>query len=294
MAIQSSRKDDVYVPVGQRPQPAAPQAPVPPAPPQAQDETSAMKQLIGDQAGQVGTDIATGAASREASLGRAVGIWSQQNAARQAEIQRTIAAQMAGLSGREDISMLRNAAMGQGPSAAALQAKAQADQIQAQQMAMASARGANPAAMRAAVMAGAGAQQGAAAQGALARSQEQMAAQAQYSQAYDQASRSLLGAQLSLSEQQQQGGVAGLNAMQGAAGLGQQGQLASGDALLKALQMRYGIMRDPEEDAVKQAIAQMTMQGQMDIAQAQIAAQPGMWERIMGNTMMAAATAVPG
>jgi len=80
------------------------------------------------------------------------------------------------------LQMQQQAAMGQGPSAASLLAEQQANRIAQQQMAAATARGFNPAAMRGAMYQGAQAQSDAAQQAALARAQEQMAAQQMFGQ----------------------------------------------------------------------------------------------------------------
>jgi hypothetical protein len=204
-------------------------------------------------------------------------------------------AQAAGIGQREDISMLRNAAMGQGPSAAAVQAQQQAQQIAAQQYGLAASRGANPAAMRAAIMQGGQAQQNAAGQGALARAQEQMAARGQYAGAFGDASNAMLGAQMQAAGLQSQTGLGALGLSNQASATGQQGALGGNEAFLNALQFRYDMMRNPEEDALKQAIAQMQADTQLQNTQMQIDAEPSFMEKLLlgfaGNAAQGAGSA---
>jgi hypothetical protein len=94
-----------------------------------------------------------------------------------------MAAQQSGQYSPEAIQMMQAAAAGQGPSAAQAQMQAGTDQAIRAQMAMAGARGFNPAAMRGAQMQGAEMLQTSANQAAQLRAQEQQAAQQQFLQA---------------------------------------------------------------------------------------------------------------
>lgn len=224
--------------------------------------------------------LARDAQKREAQQQAAIQAWARSQASQQSLMAENLRAQAAGIGQREDIAMLRNAAMGQGPSAAAVQAQQQAEQIAAQQYGLAASRGANPAAMRAAIMQGGQAQQSAAGQGALARAQEQMAARGQYAGAFGDASQQLLGAQMQAAGLQSQTGLGALGLSNQATATGQQGVQGGNEALMRALQFRYGMMRDPEEDAMRQAITQMQTDAQLQNTQMQIDAQPSFWEKL--------------
>jgi hypothetical protein len=229
------------------------------------------------------------AAQREAQVKAAADAFAKQQQAQQA----ALAAQIAGtaksnLDQRSDISMLRSAALGEGPSAAALQAQQSGQAIAAQQYALAASRGANPAAMRAAILQGGQAQQAAAGQAAMARASEQMAAQQNYANAYAGG----VGQQLNAAGLNSTTGLGVLNANQQVANMGQQGQQYSNTALLQALQNQYGMQHDVETMNVQQAIAKMQTENQMNISQAQINSQPSFWERMFGNVIQGGAGGV--
>jgi hypothetical protein len=215
------------------------------------------------------------AVRREQMQQAAIQAWYQKQAAQQQALQASLDP-----SKRQDIAMLQQAAMGQGPSAAALQAKQSGEQIAAQQYGMAASQGSNPAAIRAALMSGGQAQQAAAGQATMARANEQMQAQQLYAQAYGQG----VGQQLQGMGQMGQTGLGALGIGQQASAVGQQGQIAGGGQLMDALQLRYGMQRDPEADQVKLAMQKMASDAQMQQMQAQIDASPSFWER-MGSAL---------
>lgn len=272
------------------PAPVAAPAPAPVAAPAPAPVVN--RDMLGTQMQATAAQTSALAKQREQALQQAINAWRTQQSQQSNALAQNIAAQQQGLGQRSDIQMLQQAAMGQGPSAAAIQAQQQGNQIAAQQYALAASRGANPAAIRAAVMSGGEAQQAAAGQAALARAQEQMAARGQYAQAYGQGTEALLGAQMQAAGLQQQGGLGGLQALQGAAGLGQQGQLAGQEQLMNALNQRYAMGSDVEKAQLAQTLQKMQadaqlratqMQGEYGMAQtqAQIDAQPGFWEKAL-------------
>jgi hypothetical protein len=92
------------------------------------------------------------------------------------------AAQQGGANTAQSLNLLRQAAMGQGPSAAQAQMSSGLDQAVKAQMAAAGSRGFNAAAMRGAQMQGAEMQQAAINQSAMLRAQEMQAAQQAFMQ----------------------------------------------------------------------------------------------------------------
>ena len=106
------------------------------------------------------------------------GLPSQQATLQQAQAQGAGAARMTA----ESAEMMRQAALGNAPSAAQLQQKQAFEQAVAAQMAAQAGRGYDPAAMRQAQVAGQQLQAQQAQQGAVLAAQEQQAARAQYAQ----------------------------------------------------------------------------------------------------------------
>lgn len=276
MASRNPRPGDEQTPAGAIIPAAAPVAPAPapiaPPPNPMDAQRAEIAALAQANAQRTQAD----AARREQQQQAAIQAWYQKQAAQQQALQASLDP-----SKRQDIALLQQAALGQGPSAAALQAKQSGEQIAAQQYGMAASRGANPAAMRAALMSGGQAQQAAAGQAAMARANEQMQAQQLYAQAYGQG----VGQQLQGMGQMGQTGLGALGIGQQASAVGQQGQIAGGGQLMDALQLRYGMQRDPEADQVKLAMQKMASDAQMAQMQAQIDAGPSFWER-MGSAAL--------
>jgi hypothetical protein len=156
------------------------------------------------------------------------------------------AAQQGGANTAQSLNLLRQAAMGQGPSAAQAQMNAGVDQAIKAQMAAAGSRGFNAAAMRGAQMQGAEMQQAAVNQAAMLRAQEMQAAQQAFMQGSlsqeDMARNAALAAGQTTLQQDvagQQARQAAINAqLQGAgqfAGLGVEQALANAQLRQQAM-----------------------------------------------------------
>jgi hypothetical protein len=122
-----------------------------------------------------------------------------------------------------------------------------------------------------------------------------MAARGQYAGAFGDASNAMLGAQMQAAGLQSQTGLGALGLSNQASATGQQGALGGNEAFLNALQFRYDMMRNPEEDALKQAIAQMQADTQLQNTQMQIDAEPSFMEKLLlgfaGNAAQGAGSA---
>jgi hypothetical protein len=185
------------------------------------------------------------------------------------------AAQQSGQYSPEAINMMRQAAAGQGPSAAQAQMQAGTDQAIRAQLAAAGSRGFNPAAMRGAQMQGAEMLQTSANQAAQLRAQEQQAAQQQFLQAslqqeqmQRQAAMQAAGLSLDQDVASQQARQAAINA-QGQiagqfAGLGSQQAISQAELMQQAALANQGVKM--QADLANQGASLQAQQATQDAA----------------------------
>lgn len=181
------------------------------------------------------------------------GLPSQQAALQGMSAQGAGAARMTA----ESAEMMRQAALGQAPSAAQLQQKQAFEQAVAAQMAAQAGRGYDPAAMRQAQVAGQQLQAQQAQQGAILAAQEQQAARAQYAQTAQGAQQ--LG--LQMQELQLRAASGDVNAQLQLAGM--QSDLAKAQAGLTTQTSIAGAQIGSQE-ATAQAQLQQQTQAQMN------------------------------
>lgn len=190
------------------------------------------------------------------------------------------AAQQQGQYSPQAFSMMQQAAMGQGPSAAQAQLQAGIDQSIQAQMTAAASRGFSPAAMRGAQMQGAQMQQAAANQAAQLRAQEQQAAQQAFLQGALQQEQMARNAALQAGATTLEADAAGKQAKQNAintfvqgsgtmAGLGQERAITQAqiDQQTKIQNQQAILQALIEEEKLKFGAAGLQQQGQIDYSQ---------------------------
>jgi hypothetical protein len=190
------------------------------------------------------------------------------------------AAQQQGQYSPQAFSMMQQAAMGQGPSAAQAQLQAGIDQSIQAQMTAAASRGFSPAAMRGAQMQGAQMQQAAANQAAQLRAQEQQAAQQAFLQGALQQEQMARTSALQAGATTLEADAAGKQAKQNAintfvqgsgtmAGLGQERAITQAQIDQQTrIQNQQAILQALiEEEKLKFGAAGLQQQGQIDYSQ---------------------------